>query len=83
MRLQIGQKLLYCPNSVPWVSLGRAGLGTAGRMGLDRQIFLMFNNATKTVPTKHFYRTVFKAWVQLQVYRKDHKGLEELLFYNS
>lgn len=80
LRLQTTQKLLYCPCAVLWVSFGLGVLKFAGRMELNRQMFLMSNNATKTVPINHFHGTVFKVWAQLRVQRKEHYGLNETVF---
>jgi len=82
MRLQSAQKLLYDIDPQPWIMYGLAVLRAVSKIGLDRQLFLISNNAIKGFGIKGFYQSVLRAWSMFKMEREDHFGLEEPLFHN-
>ena len=85
-RLQAAQKLLYgC--AICWSAPARLILRKAGRLGLDKQLFLMNSHCDLTGITP-FYRSVLDAWRTLNITRPPdpRPGMwlyEEPLFNNS
>lgn len=83
MRLQSAQKLLYNTDPQPWIMYGLAVLRAVSKMGLDRHLFLMSNDAIKGLGINGFYQSVLRAWSIFKMERESHFGLEEPLFHNS
>lgn len=83
MRLQSAQKLLYNTDPQPWIMYWLAVLRAVSKMGLDRHLFLMSNDAIKGLGINGFYQSVLRAWSIFKMERESHFGLEEPLFHNS
>lgn len=85
-RLQAAQRLLYSV-SLCWSSVARLLLWRAGRLGYDKQLFLMSDTRNLDGLTP-FYHSVLDAWRTLAFKRQpdDRPGMwlfEEPLFFNS
>ncbi|KAF1375259.1 hypothetical protein PFLUV_G00237720 [Perca fluviatilis] len=86
-RLQTAQKLLYkCGPS--WLDTARLLLRRAGRLGYDKQLFLLRTEDVDLNGLTSFYNSVLQAWQVLQYSRdvKETPGMwlfEEPLFFNN
>lgn len=67
-RLQTAQRLLYgCCHR--WTGLAQMLLRKAGRLGLDKQLFLLESSKMDLTGLTPFYRSVLNAWQTLNVIR--------------
>ena len=86
-RLQTVQKFLYgC--GLCWLAPARLLLRQAGRLGLDKQLFLISSTEADLTGLTPFYSSVVNAWQTLEVKRTPdpRPGIwlfEEPLFYNN
>ncbi|MGH0181307.1 UNVERIFIED_CONTAM: hypothetical protein FKN15_010707 [Acipenser sinensis] len=85
-RLQAAQRLLYC-TGLCWQGLAFSLLHRAGRLGLDRHLFLISPDRFPNSGLDTFYSTMFNAWHLLHISRTDSSLcsqwiFEEPLFFN-
>ncbi|TWW81732.1 Transposon TX1 uncharacterized 82 kDa protein ORF 1 [Takifugu flavidus] len=86
-RLQTAQRLLYS-FGVPWTDMACLLLRKAGRLGYDKQLFLLQSQSVDLTGLTPFYQSVLKVW---QVLSFKHKAVtipgmwifEEPLFGNN
>ena len=68
-RLQAAQRLLYGPPTV-WTDTARTLLRAAGRLGLDKQLFLMELPEHGFNELPPFYNSILNAWGSVKVLRR-------------
>lgn len=86
-RLQAAKRFLY-GTSVVWTDLARTILLKAGRLGLDKALFLMHLPAHGFIELPPFYNAILIAWRTLKVFRTTDPQpgrwiFEEPLFNNT